>query len=71
MEWELIKAGWQHYKVLARARWGRISVEDFDLIAGRRELLAGQIHDVYGVSGDAAQMQIESWQAQQREPGTT
>jgi uncharacterized protein YjbJ (UPF0337 family) len=66
MEWDLIKADWQHYKVLARARWGRISVEELDLIAGRRELLAGQIRDVYGITGDAAQMQVESWQGQQR-----
>ena len=70
MEWNRIQANWTHYKVLARIRWGRISVEEFDLIAGRRELLAGQIHDAYGVSGDAAQMQIASWQAQQREPGS-
>ena len=67
MEWDRIKADWTRYKVLARIRWGRISVEEFDLIAGRRELLAGQIHDVYGVSGDAAQMQIESWMSQQVE----
>jgi len=70
MEWNRIKDQWEHYKVLARIRWGRISAEEFDLIAGRRELLAGQIHDVYGVSGDAAQMQIESWMAQQVEPST-
>jgi len=70
MDWNRIKADWTRYKVLARIRWGRISAEEFDLIAGRRELLAGQIHDVYGVSGDAAQMQIESWMAQQVEPST-
>jgi len=70
MEWNRIKDQWEHYKVLARIRWGRISAEEFDLIAGRRELLAGQIHDVYGVSGDAAQMQIESWMAQQVEQST-
>jgi uncharacterized protein YjbJ (UPF0337 family) len=71
MDWDQIKAGWQHYKVLARIRWGRISPEEFDLIAGRRELLVGQIHDIYGVSGDAAQMQVESWQGQQKEPPST
>jgi len=70
MDWNRIKADWTRYKVLARIRWGRISAEEFDLIAGRRELLAGQIHDVYGVSGDAAQMQIESWMAQQVEQST-
>ena len=70
MEWSLIEAGWQHYKVLVHIRWGRISAEDLDLIAGRRELLALHIHQIYGVSKEAAQMQLESWQGRQSEPCT-
>ena len=69
MDWSRIQAHWQHYKVLAHIRWARISAEDFDVIAGRRELLALHIHQIYGVSKEAAQMQLESWQGQQREPG--
>ena len=70
MDWALIKADWAHYSVLARLRWGRISAADFDLIAGRRELLAAHIQQTYGISANAAQMQLESWQGQQREPET-
>ena len=69
MDWTLIEANWKHFKVLAHIRWGRITPEDLDVIAGRRELLALQIHQIYGVSRDAAQMQLESWQGQQRVPG--
>ena len=68
MDWTLIEANWQHYKVLVHIRWGRITPEDLDVIAGRRDLLALQIHQVYGVSRDAAQMQLESWQGIQTEP---
>ena len=66
MDWALIHADWPHYSVLARLRWGRISAADFDLIAGRRELLAAHIQQTYGISANAAQMQLESWQGQQR-----
>jgi uncharacterized protein YjbJ (UPF0337 family) len=68
MDWDRIQANWQHFKTLARARWGRISAEQFDLIAGHREQLAAHIHLVYGISRNMAQMQLESWQGQQREP---
>ena len=68
MNWQHIQGNWQHYKVLARVRWPRISADEFDLINGRIEVLAGQIEEVYGVSKNAAQMQIESWQGQQSEP---
>ena len=68
MEWESIQANWQHFKVLAHSRWSRISAAEFDLIAGRRDVLVGQIYEVYGISPGMAQMQVESWQGQQREP---
>ena len=68
MEWGRIQANWKHFKASARARWGRISADEFDLIGGRQAELAGQIHLVYGITREMAQMQIESWQGRQREP---
>ena len=69
MDWAVIQGDWQHYKELAGQRWARISSPDLDIIAGRRELLAAHIQQTYGISNNAAQMQLESWQGQQREPG--
>ena len=68
MDWARIHANWQHFKTLAWARWGRISAEQFDLIAGQREQLAGHIHLVYGISRKTAQMQLESWQGMLKDP---
>jgi hypothetical protein len=68
MDWEQIKTNWQHFKVIARVRWQRISAEEFDVIAGRREALAGQIEEAYHLSKEMAQMQLESWQGQQVAP---
>ena len=67
MDWTRIQADWQHYKSLVRQRWMKLSAADLDLIAGRRELLAAHIQQTYGISKGAAQMQLESWQGQQRE----
>ena len=68
MDWELIQADWPHYSALAGQRWARLTAADLDIIAGRRELLAAHIQQTYGISKNAAQMQLESWQGQQREP---
>lgn len=68
MNWEAIQTRWQHYRVLAQARWGRISAADLELIAGRRHLLVIHIQQMYGISNSAAQMQLESWQGRQEEP---
>ena len=69
MDWALIQADWNHFKRLVGQRWTRLLAADLDIIAGRRELLAAQIQLTYGISKAAAQMQLESWQGQQREPG--
>ncbi len=69
MDWARIQAEWQHYKGLVHLRWMKLSAADLDIIAGRRELLAAHIQQTYGISKGAAQMQLESWQGQQREPG--
>ena len=69
MDWALIQADWNHFKHLVRQRWGRLLAADLDIIAGRRELLATQIQLTYGISRNAAQMQLESWLGRQRAPG--
>lgn len=66
MDWEAIEANWQHYKALVRERWGRITADELEAIAGRREQLASHIQQIYGISRDAAQMQVESWQGRQQ-----
>lgn len=68
MDWERIAANWAHYQPSARLRWARITEAEFDAIGGRRAQLAAQIHAAYGISRNAAQMQLESWQGVQEEP---
>lgn len=69
MDWERIAGNWQHYTASLQRRWGRITDVEVERIAGRRERLASHIQQLYGISGSAAQMQLESWQGAQKEPG--
>ena len=68
MDWESIAANWAHYKSSVRLRWGRFTEAELDAIGGRRGLLAAHIERVYGISANAAQTQLESWQGVQQEP---
>ena len=67
MDWERIAGNWKHYKPSVRQRWGRMTDEELDLIGGRRAQPAAHIQELYGISKDAAQMQLESWQGVQTE----
>lgn len=66
MDWERIAANWAHYKPSAKLRWARITDAEFDAVGGERLQLAAQIRATYGISGNAAQMQLESWQGVQQ-----
>ena len=67
MEWDRIESNWKQYKGSARQQWGRISEDELDMIAGARKTLAGQIQEVYGISRDEAEKQVEAWRGQQKE----
>jgi len=68
MDWARIQANWKHFKASARARWEMITLDELDMIGGRRELLTGHIEEVYGIPSAKAQAQVEAWRGEQREP---
>ena len=59
MNWDRIEGNWKQLTGKVRQQWGKLSDDDLDIIGGRREELAGRIQEVYGVSKDEADRQIE------------
>jgi uncharacterized protein YjbJ (UPF0337 family) len=71
MDWGLIEGNWMQFKREAKSCWSRISDEQLDVVAGRREHLAGSIEEAYGVSKEAAERQLATWQKSRKEPAPT
>jgi hypothetical protein len=63
MNWEEIEARWSQYRPLARRRWLALSDAQFDLINGRRQLLAENLQVSYGVTRETAELEIDRWSA--------
>ena len=47
-----------------KEQWGKLTDDDFDVIAGRRDQLAGKIQERYGVAKDEAERQVAAWERQ-------
>jgi len=62
MEWERISANWTHWKGRVRERWGRLTDDELDVIAGERERLIGRLQQVYGLSPREAERQLRNWE---------
>jgi uncharacterized protein YjbJ (UPF0337 family) len=61
MNWDRIEGNWKQVVGKAKAQWGKLTSDDFDVIAGRREQLAGKIQERYGIAKDAADQQVSEW----------
>jgi uncharacterized protein YjbJ (UPF0337 family) len=67
MNWDRIEGNWKQFTGTAKAKWGKLTDDQLDVIAGKREQLAGQIQEAYGITKEASQRQIDQWLSDQKE----
>jgi uncharacterized protein YjbJ (UPF0337 family) len=48
-------------KGVVTQKWGKLTDDDLDVIAGRQEQLQGKIQERYGITGEEAAKQIRDW----------
>ena len=63
MNKDTIEGNWKQLKGKVQQQWGKLTDDDFDVIAGRSTELAGRIQERYGISRDEAEKQIKDWQS--------
>jgi uncharacterized protein YjbJ (UPF0337 family) len=66
MNWDRISGNWTRYKGNAKRHWDKLSDEQLDLTAGKREMLAAQVEHAYGISKEQAERRVASWQEAQK-----
>jgi len=62
MNWDRIEGNWKQVVGKAKAQWGKLTDDDLDVVAGRREQLAGKIQERYGIAKDEAERQVSDWE---------
>jgi uncharacterized protein YjbJ (UPF0337 family) len=62
MNWDVIEGNWMQYKGHVKAQWGKLTNDHLDVIAGKRDQLAGRIQESYGIDQDEAEKQIKAFQ---------
>jgi len=63
MNWDRIEGNWRQLKGKAIQQWGKLTDDQFDRIAGKREQLVGQVQEAYGISKDEADKQVKDWES--------
>jgi uncharacterized protein YjbJ (UPF0337 family) len=58
MNWDQAKGQWTQIKGSVRKKWGKLTDDDLDVIAGERERLVGKLQERYGIAKEEAERQI-------------
>ncbi len=66
MNWDQIEGNWTQFKGNVKQQWGKLTDDQLDMIAGKREHLAGKIQVMYGIEKDEAENQLDDWQQKQK-----
>jgi uncharacterized protein YjbJ (UPF0337 family) len=62
MNQDRIQGRWKLLKGKLKEQWGRLTDDDLDVIAGRRDQLLGRIQQRHGLARDEADRQGRAWQ---------
>jgi uncharacterized protein YjbJ (UPF0337 family) len=61
MNWDQVEGKWKQYKGQVKAKWGKLTDDDFDRVSGRREELEGKIQERYGIAREEAKRQVDDF----------
>jgi len=61
MNWDTIAGEWKEAKGKLRAQWGKLTDDDFETIAGKKDVLIGRIQQRYGYKRDEAERNVDDF----------
>jgi uncharacterized protein YjbJ (UPF0337 family) len=62
MNWDEIKGSWKELRGRVREQWGKLTDDDVDIIAGRRDRLVGLIQQRYGTLKEDADAEVTAFE---------
>ncbi len=62
MNWDIVEGNWKQFKGNVKAQWGKLTDDHLDVIAGKRDALAGRIQEIYGITREEAEQQIKDFE---------
>jgi len=61
MNWNLIEGKWKQMKGQLREKWGNLTDDDLEMIAGKRDQLIGRLEVRYGIAKEEAAKQVDEF----------
>jgi uncharacterized protein YjbJ (UPF0337 family) len=62
MNHDRIEGNWKQVKGKVKEQWGKLTDDDLDVIAGKRDQLLGRIQERHGLAKDEAETQVRAFE---------
>lgn len=62
MSWNKVEGNWKQFKGMVKEKWGELTDDEIDQIAGKRDILIGKIQEKYGLAEDEAEKRIKEFE---------
>ena len=59
---DTIEGNWKQLKGKVKDQWGKLTDDDLDVIAGKRDQLVGRLQERAGIARDEAEKQVKAWE---------
>jgi uncharacterized protein YjbJ (UPF0337 family) len=60
---------WKEIKGKVKAKWGKLTDDDLQVIDGRREQLVGVLQKHYGIAKEEVEKQVNDFEVSRKLPG--
>jgi uncharacterized protein YjbJ (UPF0337 family) len=60
MDWNRVEGNWKQFKRQIKEKWGNLTDDDLDRVAGQRDQLEGVIQERYGIAKDQVRKDIDT-----------
>jgi uncharacterized protein YjbJ (UPF0337 family) len=47
---------------VVKKKWGKLTDDDVDVIAGKRDILLGKIQERHGIAREEAEKELKAWE---------
>ena len=61
MNWDSIQGNWKELKGKVRSKWAKLTDDDLEHIAGKKDVLLGRLQQRYGFKKDQAERELDDF----------
>ena len=61
MNWDIIEGKWDQVKGSLKSAFGKLTDDDLQNLAGKRDRVLGKVQERYGIQKDEAERRLDTW----------